>query len=128
MKYFTKEELACKHCLKEGRSIDEAYQFSDEFATLLDQIREECGFPLPVASGYRCSNHPIEAAKDSVGEHTTGFAVDLAVSYGNAFVLMQVAMRHGIHRIGINQKGSLDARFIHLGMAPRFPSPAIWSY
>ncbi len=128
MKYFTREELACRHCLEEGRSLDDACQFSEEFAVLLDEIREQCGFALPVTSGYRCPNHPIEKSKESAGEHTTGFAVDIQVSYAKAFTLLQVAMRHGIHRIGVNQKGSPDSRFIHLGMSPRFPSPAVWSY
>ena len=32
--------------------------FDDEVRKKLDQIREDCGFPLPVTSGYRCPNHP----------------------------------------------------------------------
>jgi len=128
MKYFTREELACKHCLQEGKSIDEAYEFSEEFGHVLDRIREECGFPLPVSSGYRCPDHPIERAKDKLGEHATGFAVDIRVSHSNAFILMQVAMRHGVHRIGVNQKGDYRERFIHLGMSTQFPSPVVWSY
>jgi len=36
-------------------------------------------------------------------------------------------MKHGVKRIGVNQKGK--GRFIHLDMAEEaFPSPAIWSY
>ena len=117
-KYFTREELACTHCGE--------YQFDDDFLELLDNIREECGFPLPVSSGYRCPNHPIEAAKRDPGAHTTGRAVDIAVSHGQAYRLVEVALECGVPRIGVNQKG--DGRFIHLDWDMTRPNPRIWSY
>jgi len=119
MNYFSEQELSCQHC--------GAYKFDEEFLKVLNNIREECGFPFIVSSGYRCPEHPIEAAKDRAGSHTTGCAIDLSVRGKKALKVLEVAMKHGIKRIGVNQKGK--GRFIHLDMAEdEFPSPAIWSY
>ena len=128
MSYFSKEELACKHCLESGRTIDEAYFFDAEFRELLDSIRAACGFPLVVSSGYRCVNHPLETAKRQPGSHTKGQAVDLKVSGEAAHTLLRVAIEHGIQRIGVSQKGAHSERFIHLDVVKDFPSPAVWSY
>jgi uncharacterized protein YcbK (DUF882 family) len=119
MSYFTKEELSCQHC--------GAYKFDEEFLKVLNNIREECGFAFVISSGYRCVEHPIEASKSRVGTHTTGCAVDIAVSGDKALKVLEVAIKHGIKRIGVNQKGK--GRFIHLDIAEEtFTSPAIWSY
>jgi uncharacterized protein YcbK (DUF882 family) len=119
MNYFTKEELSCQHCGD--------YKFNEEFLKILNNIRHECNFPFVVSSGYRCIEHPIEASKLRGGAHTTGSAVDIAVTGDKALKVLEVALAQGIKRIGINQKG--NGRFIHLDMADdEFPSPAIWSY
>ena len=116
--YFSKEELSCTCC--------QSYKFDDTFLTILNNIRKECGFPFIVTSAYRCEKHPIEARKRSPGEHTTGKAIDIAVTGEKALQLIRVAQDYGITRIGVQQKGS--GRFIHLGYSEDFPSPSIWSY
>ena len=122
MTYVTEDELACKCC---GR-----YKFADDFLYILNQIREECGFPLPVTSGYRCERHPIEADKKATGRplgaHNRGVGVDIGVSGERAHRLIEVALKHGIPRIGVNQRGA--ARFIHLDIDTQGPRPTIWSY
>jgi hypothetical protein len=128
MSYFSKRELACKHCLKMGKTTEEAYYFEEDFRTTLDRIRSDCGFALVVTSGYRCHDHPIEKAKLKPGAHSTGRAVDLAVSYDKAHKLLEVALAHGVKRIGVNQKGPFSERFIHLDDADLSPAPTIWSY
>lgn len=116
--YFSEDELACSHCGK--------YKFDPQFLAVLNSIRDRVG-PMPVSSGYRCPAHPIEARKSNgPGEHSTGLAVDIAVSGWRAHRLLEVALEHGIPRIGVNQKGS--SRFIHLGMNEDYPNPTIWSY
>lgn len=119
MNYFSDNELRCQ-C---GCGT---LKFDEDFKEKLNAIREDFGHPMIVNSGYRCPNHPIEAAKDRLGAHTTGRAVDIAVSFEMAHKLLRVALDHGIPRIGINQKGA--RRFIHLDWAEEFPSPTIWSY
>lgn len=120
--YFSESELACQHC---GR-----YEFADEFLYILNVIRGECGFALPVTSGYRCPDHPVEAAKRAadkpLGAHSRGLAVDIGVSHERAHRLLEVALMKGIPRIGIKQSG--EGRFIHLDIDTSLPSPTVWSY
>ena len=119
MNYFSEDELRCKCGCGE-------YKFDDKALDNLNAIRIDFGKPLIVTSGYRCHQHPIEAVKATPGAHTQGKAVDLAVSRGDALELLKIALLHGVHRIGVNQKGS--GRFIHLDWSTDLPSPAIWSY
>lgn len=118
MSYFSEKELSCQHC--------GAYKFDPDFLLRLNLIRQECGFAFPVTSAYRCPDHPIEAAKKAPGAHASGKAIDIGVTGDKAITLLSVALRHGIKRVGVNQKGS--ARFIHLDVDDSLPSPAIWSY
>lgn len=117
-KYFTEKELACKHCGE--------FEFDQDFLDLLDEIREECDFPFPVTSGYRCALHPIEARKSSPGAHQSGKAIDILASGEKAMRIVEVALSKGIKRIGVNQKG--QGRFIHLDVSEDHPAPAFWSY
>jgi zinc D-Ala-D-Ala carboxypeptidase len=119
-KYFKKEELACKH-------TGECHM-DDAFMAKLDAIREECDFPFFISSGYRSPEHPIEAKKASPGAHTSGKAVDILVSMEEAYILVEVALKHGIPRIGISQKGPVGSRFIHLDTDTSRAAPRIWSY
>lgn len=118
MTYFSDDELRCQHC---GDLV-----FDEGFRGLLDNIRRDMECPLPVSSGYRCPDHPIELKKERPGAHATGKAVDIAVSGEKALRLLEIALRHGVTRVGINQKGS--GRFIHLDVCDDLPDPAIWSY
>jgi len=122
MKYFTEQELECQHCGE--RAID------PDFMDIIEDLREELGFPFVVTSGYRCPEHPIEAKKAKPGSHSTGMAIDINVTGENAFKLTQLAMASGIKRIGWNQKGEHSKRFVHLDTADSgdFPSPTIWTY
>ena len=118
MSYFSIRELACQHCGK--------YRFDPEFLATLNSIRKSLGFPLVVGSGYRCLEHPIEAAKTTAGAHSSGMAVDISVRGERAYKLIQAALEHKVPRIGVNQKGS--NRFIHLDGDTSKPSPVFWSY
>ncbi|HCG9221660.1 TPA: peptidase M15 [Vibrio parahaemolyticus] len=96
-----------------------------EFQTLMaivQYIRERIGVPMPVASAYRCVNHPEERKKKKAGWHNIA-AIDLKVSRGVAHQVLELALILGIKGIGINQKGK--HRFIHLDMRPE---RMVWSY
>lgn len=117
--YFTEKEFQCKHT---GRC-----EMNAEFMDILLAIRIEYGKPLRVTSGFRDPSHPTEARKTSGGEHTKGRCVDFGIRGAEAVHLLSIALKHGITRIGVNQRG--NARFLHLGLgASRLPNPAIWSY
>ena len=55
-----------------------------------------------------------------------GLACDVAVTGEQALKVIEIALKHGIKRIGVNQKG--QSRFIHLDIADSLPQPTIWSY
>jgi zinc D-Ala-D-Ala carboxypeptidase len=121
--YFSAQELTCQCGCN-------TVEFDLGFLAKLNAIRHEAGFGFTVSSAYRCPNHPIEARKvNGPGAHSTGQAVDIACSGAKALEVIRIAQKHGISRIGIQQKGS--GRFIHLddcSAEQGFSTPAIWSY
>lgn len=121
MNYFSRDELKCKCGCNE-------YYFDDYALERLNLIRDEARFPFILSSAYRCKDHPIEKAKDRLGEHQTGRAVDVLCWGKQAIRVLELATWYDVPRIGINQKGEHGKRFIHLGWNTDFPVPAIWSY
>lgn len=125
-KHFTRNEFACKgnDCCGNSNLIE------DSFIDLLDELREQCGFALPVTSGYRCPVHNSKVSHTGLtGPHTTGRAADLGVRGERAYRVVELAIRMGFTGIGLNQKGA--SRFVHLDdlpNAPGQPRPVCWSY
>lgn len=105
-------------------------EMDSKFVDLLDELREVCGFALPVTSGYRCPKHNAEVSSTGLtGPHTTGRAADFGVSGKQAYELLTWAVRMGFTGIGVNQKGA--SRFIHLDDLPAAtgqPRSTVWSY
>lgn len=120
--YFTEDEMRCQcGCHESG--------MNSEFMEKLTSLRADWSQPMVITSAYRCPEHPIEAKKDKPGAHTSGRAVDIAVSREDAYKLLCVALGHGFTGIGVNQKGS--SRFLHIDdLTPEegWPRPTIWSY
>ena len=50
-KYFNEEEFACQYTGKN--------EISSELIDKLDELREACGFPFVITSGYRDKTHPV---------------------------------------------------------------------
>lgn len=123
---FSRAECACQHC---GRA-----EMDEDFMWRLQDLREAYGRPLRLTSAFRCREHPIEAKKKTIGAHSTGRAVDIAVSRGEAYSLLRLAIRMGFTGVGVQQKG--NGRFLHLDDitskeefdGKKFPRPTIWSY
>ncbi len=115
---FTRDEFACTHC--------GANEIQDETIDTAQRLRTVVGFPLPVTSGYRCPDHPIEKRKARPGTHAQGLAVDFGVRGKNARVLLAAIMlENAVQGIGINQKGSW--RFIHIDIVPD-RNELLWTY
>ena len=111
--YFEREEFACKET---GENLIE-----DRFIYRLDELRERCGFPFVITSGYRSPQHSIEAAKATPGQHTTGRAADIAVNGGvQRYMLLHEAFAMGFRGIGVHQD------FIHVD--ERLSQPVSWPY
>ena len=120
-KYFTEDELKCKHT--------GIYGMDPEFMEILEKVREEVGIPFIITSAYRDPTHPIEAKKSQPGAHASGKAVDILVRGSDAFKCIEVALKHGITGLGVKQHG--DSRFIHLDTLEATstrPRPWVWSY
>ena len=94
--------------------------------SMLDELREEYGYPIILNSSYRSPDHPIEAVKSKPGEHTYGAAVDIKCAGGeNTFNLVAAAIKVGFRRIGISRKSN----FVHVGIGyPDAPDTTIWTY
>jgi hypothetical protein len=96
-------------------------EMSHDFLLALDKLREVCGFPFVINSGYRSTKHSLEAIKDKPGTHTKGIAADISVTNSsNRFDLIDNAIQHGFSGIGI------DLSYIHLDM--RSSAEVMWVY
>jgi uncharacterized protein YcbK (DUF882 family) len=120
---FPAHELACK-C---GCGMLPRQDFMDK----VQKVRDAFGKAMIVTSAARCPDHnaSVSATKSRTGPHTTGRAIDIAVSHKDAHRLLIILMAHGFTGIGVNQKGG--SRFLHmddLPEAPGQPRPHLWSY
>jgi len=113
LKHFTLSEFDCKQT---GEN-----EMDEDFLEKLDTLRELCGFPFKITSGYRSINHSIEAKKSKPGTHAEGIAADIHVSNGyEKYLIVKHAMALGFTGIGV-AKG-----FIHVDI--RNTTPVIWTY
>lgn len=72
MKWFKKEEFACRCCqenLIENIVIEK-----------IDRIRDEIGVPLKINSGFRCLTHNRNVGGKPGSLHTLGKAIDVSTS------------------------------------------------
>ena len=113
MKHFNIKEFDCSET---GEN-----EMNPEFLKLLDDLREACGFPFHVTSGYRSPRHSIEAAKKVPGTHAHGIATDIRITDAHQrFKVIELALLAGFTGIGV-AKG-----FLHLDT--RKTTPVIWAY
>ena len=84
-KYFNRDEFKCKET---GNN-----DIEDAFIKKLDHLREVCGFPFVITSGYRDPSHSAEKHKrNGGGTHTRGIAADIQVQDG--VQRMQLSLIH----------------------------------
>ena len=112
-KYFNWTEFDCKHT-----GLNE---MDPAFVDKLDILREVCGFPFVITSGYRDKTHPEEAKKSTPGTHSSGIAADIAVNSGaQRRLLVQKALELGFTGIGVAKT------FVHVDT--RTTRPTMWTY
>ena len=113
MKYFQIEEFDCQHT---GEN-----RMEPEFLDKLDNLRESCGFPFVITSGYRSPNHPIEAKKNVPGTHSQGIAADIKITTpAQRYAIIREAIKLGFSGIGV------AGDFVHVDT--RGSVPVIWTY
>ena len=112
-KYFKYGDFACKET-----GLNE---MDEVFIHRLDELREACGFPFIVTSGYRDKTHSAEAKKATGGQHTLGVAADIRITKGaDRYKIVAKAIELGFTGIGIAKT------FVHVDL--RGSTPVIWSY
>ena len=113
MKYFSKKEFDCQHT---GEN-----RMEQDFLDKLDALREHCGFPFVITSGYRSPDHPLEAVKEIPGTHAQGIAADIKItSSAQRYSIIKGALEHGFTGLGV------AGDFIHLDT--RGSVPVMWVY
>jgi uncharacterized protein YcbK (DUF882 family) len=113
-KYFSRDEFACQ--------VTGENEIEDELILALDELREACGFPFVITSGYRSPQHPIELGKIKPGTHTQGIAADIAVSSGiQRHTIVKKAIELGFSGIGVANG------FVHVDVRPT-DVPVMWTY
>ncbi len=95
-----------------------------EMKEFIYKLEKKLSKELIITSGYRNIDHPVEASKNSPGEHTEGLAVDVYCKNPVDFLnLAGEAYRLGCRRIGVSRKNN----FIHLGLSKNRPQ-SLWTY
>ncbi len=120
---FSADELRCRCGF--GRA-----DMNERFMDRLQAVRSVLGVPMRITSGFRCPDYNARVSSTGRnGPHTTGRAVDVAVSGETALKLVRIALAHGFTGIGVKQKGPHGGRFLHLDdLDADYPRPSIWSY
>lgn len=113
LKHFKLKEFNCTHTAKN--------EMDESFLLRLDELREVCGIPFKITSGYRDKTHPVERAKDKPGKHSEGIAVDIYAPDG---ITKRTIIKHAIE-LGFNGIG-VGSTFIHLDTRKSYP--VIWGY
>ena len=122
IKSFTFDEMACKHC----SHCEGASDMDENFMMKLQQLRDACGFALPVNSGFRCAQKNIDCGGHKGSAHLTGEGADLRVERDKARIVIQKAIEMNFS-VGISQKG--NSRFVHIDSKKRDSGKAnLWSY
>ena len=84
---FTKVELSCSHCGQ--RNPDP--QLERRTMRHIQDIRTRLAESMPMTSGYRCPEHPIEAKKLKPGEHSRS-ANDIGCDSSKGFRILNEAI------------------------------------
>ena len=92
-----------------------------EFMEKVDELRDRCGFPFVITSGFRSPTHPIEAKKDVPGTHSQGIAADIKITNSaQRYSIIREALKLGFSGIGV------AGDFVHVDT--RGSVPVIWTY
>lgn len=116
-KYFALSEFNCQETNQN--------EMCPKFLERLDALREACGFPFVITSGFRSPNHSNERHKEKAGTHAQGIAADIKVNSGvQRFRIVQEAISMGFSGIGV------ASSFVHVDIRDLDgnESPVMWTY
>ena len=131
MKYFKKSEFDSPDVKKSGKNMDK------EFLLFIDELRNRCGFPFRITSGFRTkeyhqslSDRGYHTIKNSA--HLKGLASDIALSDSEkrakfVFYAMELTSELNLpFRIGL--AGKSKGNFAHIDIDKTKKFPKIWIY
>lgn len=109
---------------------------SADFMEKVVKQRLHYGFPMIVTSASRCPAWDAKVGTSDgrgKGPHTTGHAMDVNVWGERGLLFIKKAQELGhFTGIGLNQKGPVRGRFIHIddltAAEAGAPRPSIWTY
>jgi hypothetical protein len=94
-----------------------------ELVKIVDAIREKCGFPFTITSGYRTQIHNTLVGGVEGSAHEAGLACDIAVNSGSERdAILKYSYALGIKRRGIGET------LIHLDLDFTKPQDVCWLY
>ena len=118
LKYFSLDEFDCQET---GEN-----EMNEEFLHSLDALREACGFPFRITSGYRSPEHSKERIKSFPGTHAQGLAADIYVADGiQRRLLVKTALELNFEGIGVAET------FVHVdrrGLRRDGIAEVLWGY
>ena len=116
-KYFKLEDFNCQETGENKMSRD--------FIHKLDKLREACGFPFIITSGYRSPDHSLEKRKEKAGKHAQGIAADIKARNGNErYKIVEEAIKAGFTGVGVASSFiHVDSRVLGANKAP-----VMWCY
>ena len=131
LRHFKLKEFASPDDEKSGKKMDKT------FLLFLDELRNRCGFPFKITSGFRTKSHHEDLTKRGYktiknSAHLEGKAADVAItdSYKRAlFVAFALELASELDlpfRLGI--AGKDKGNFIHIDISEKLSSPKIWIY
>lgn len=105
IKYFRKEEFACK-CGCGASEMDE------KLIRIADGVRAHFGKPITVSSGRRCASHNARVGGVSNSRHTRnpGKAMDFCVSGKTSAVVLAYVQKLS----GIRYAYAIDGKYVHM--------------
>ena len=118
MKYFKTHEFDSPDLPGSGEKMN------PEFLEKLDKLREACGFPFVITSGYRTEDHNKAVGGEKGSAHLLGRAADIQCNGIQAYMILTLAAKFGFTGIGVKQSGG--GRYVHLDDA--HVVPVVWTY
>jgi len=116
-KHFTTEEFDSPDEVGSGKLMN------PEVIERLDIVRDMCGFPVIINSGYRTVSHNKKIGGVSRSSHLSGLAVDISVKDSRKrFLLLSAVIKAGFVRIGLGNG------FIHVDIDSEKSQDVIWTY
>ena len=131
MKYFKKSEFDSPDVKGSNKNMDK------EFLLFIDELRNRCGFPFRVTSGFRTKEYHNSLTERGYktspkSAHLKGLAADIALSDANkrakfVFYAMELTSELGLpFRVGL--AGKSGGNFAHIDIDTTKQSPRLWIY